>query len=104
MLALNFFLLTLLIIFPFIFQDTDTGSEEEATDPGEHQSFNSVISNLQQMYSKDKMQDINTGFYFIHFLHLANERELKIKAGERPGVEGEGKPEEGDNRMRSLES
>ena len=50
------------------------------------------------------MQDINTGFYFIRFPHLANEHGLKIEAGESPRAEGEGKPEEGDNRMRSLES
>jgi condensin complex subunit 2 len=64
--------------------------------------FDSVVSNLRKTYPKDKMQDISTSFCFICLLHLANERGLKIEAGECPGAESEGEPEEGDNRVGDL--
>lgn len=77
-------------------------SEGDSTDPSEHRVFDSVVLNLRKTYPKDKMQDISTSFCFICLLHLANERGLKIEAGESPGAEGEGKPEEGDNRVGDL--
>ena len=44
------------------------------------------------------MQDINTSFRFICSFHLINERGLKIEVKESPGAEGEGRPEEGNNK------
>jgi len=85
-------------------QDVDSGDENggSLTDPAEPKVFDSVVSNLRKTYPKDKMQDISTSFCFICLLHLANERGLKIEAGESPGAEDEGLPEEGDNRVGDL--
>ena len=80
----------------------DDEDEKVLTDPSEQRVFDSVVSNLRKTYPKDKMQDISTSFCFICLLHLANERGLKIEVGESPGVEDEGKPEEGDNMVGDL--
>ena len=64
--------------------------------------FDSVVSNLRKTYPRNKMQDISTSFCFICLLHLANERGLKIEVGESLGAEGEGQPEEGNNKVGDL--
>ena len=76
----------------------DDEDEGGSTHPNEHRMFDSVVSDLRKTYPKDKMQDISTSFCFICLLHLANERGLKIEVGESPDAEGEGEPEEGDNK------
>ena len=48
------------------------------------------------------MQDISMSFCFICLLYLANERGLKIEVGESLGAEGEGQPEEGNNKVGDL--
>ena len=44
-------------------------------------------------YPKDEMQDTNTSFCFVCFLHLANERGSEVEVGASPGTE------EGDNEI-----
>ena len=61
--------------------------------------FDLVVSNLQKIYLRDKMQDISTNFCFICLLHLASKCGLKIEVGESSGVEDEGQPEESDNKI-----
>jgi condensin complex subunit 2 len=56
---------------------------EAPTDPSEARQFDSVITNLQQSYPQEKMEEISTSFCFICLLHLANERGLKIEVGEK---------------------
>jgi condensin complex subunit 2 len=80
----------------------DGEDKGDLTDPSEHRVFDSVVSNLRKTFPKDKMQDISTSFCFIRLLHLANERGLKIEAGECPGAESEEIPGEGDNRIGDL--
>ena len=80
----------------------DDEDKEDISDPSELRVFDSVVSNLRKTYPKEKMQDISTSFCFICLLHLANERGLKIEAGECPGAEGEGVPEEGDNMVGDI--
>ena len=80
----------------------DDEDEEDFTHPNEHRMFDSVVSNLRRTYPKDKMQDISTSFCFICLLHLANERGLKIEVGESLDAEGEGEPEQGDNKVGDL--
>ncbi|KAH9940947.1 barren [Epithele typhae] len=59
-------------------EDMET-EERPPTDPDDGRSFTSVISGLQQSYTKDRMDEISTSFCFICLLHLANERGLKIE-------------------------
>ena len=84
------------------YQEVDDDDEGGSTDPSQLRVFDSVVTNLRRTYPKDKMQDISTSFCFICLLHLANERGLKIEAGESPGAEGEWRPEEGDNMVGDL--
>lgn len=71
--------------------------------PGEERTFSSVIENLRDSYSSDKMGEISTSFCFICLLHLANEQGLEIEParfddgmnavgvlGEAEGVEASG--------------
>jgi len=57
------------------------------TDPTQPRKFESVIQGLRKSYTRDKMEEISTSFCFICLLHLANERGLKIEAGEDSTVE-----------------
>ena len=77
----------------------DEDENGDSTDPTEPRVFDSVVSNLRKTYPKVKMQDINTSFRFICSFHLINERGLKIEVKESPGAEGEGRPEEGNNKV-----
>ena len=43
------------------------------------------MNNLQQVYSKQAMDDISTSYCFICLLHLANEKGLSID--NEPGLE-----------------
>ena len=61
-------------------QETDDG--RTPTDPQDARVFTNVISDLQENYPKEKMEEISTSFCFICLLHLANERGLKIEVDE----------------------
>lgn len=56
------------------------------TDPLDARIFTNVITDLQTSYPKEKMEEISTSFCFICLLHLANERGLKLEAGEEDDV------------------
>ncbi|THU91518.1 barren, partial [Dendrothele bispora CBS 962.96] len=60
-------------------QDVDEDDGHTPTEPTEGRTFSSVISNLQNSYPQDKMQEISTSFCFICLLHLANEQGLKLQ-------------------------
>jgi condensin complex subunit 2 len=78
-------------------------SDDPEYTPGEERTFSSVIENLRDSYSSDKMGEISTSFCFICLLHLANEQGLEIEParfddgtnavgvlGEAEGVEASG--------------
>ncbi|GHJ88493.1 hypothetical protein NliqN6_4895 [Naganishia liquefaciens] len=82
--------------------DTQIIEEPDYT-PGDERTFSSVIENLRDSYSSDKMSEISTSFCFICLLHLANEQGLEIEParfddgttavgviGEAEGIEASG--------------
>lgn len=44
--------------------------------------FTDVISDLKNVYPKQKLDDISTSYCFISLLHLANNKGLTITNGE----------------------
>jgi condensin complex subunit 2 len=65
----------------FAEQDFDEETPS-ATNPKEARTFDDVIVGLQRSYPEDKLAEISTSFCFICLLHLANERGLKLEAGD----------------------
>ncbi|PFH51031.1 hypothetical protein AMATHDRAFT_47425 [Amanita thiersii Skay4041] len=61
--------------------DVDDNEAHPLTDPLESREFGQVITGLQRMYPKEKMEEISTSFCFICLLHLANEQGLKLETG-----------------------
>jgi condensin complex subunit 2 len=59
--------------------------------------FDTVIQDLRNSYSTEKMDEISTSFCFICLLHLANEKGLKIEVGSEYDA-NEGREVDGDSK------